>query len=327
MNTGIRKFIGVFALSMAGVTVSLTPAAAEGTWRNTLQGRDLDGSLATIEAYFDTALNITWLADTNYAKTSGYDADGLMTWSDANAWAASLSLGGYTNWRLPKVNPIDGTTSNDANISKIGTEDWGYNISAPGTKYSGSAASEMAHLFYITLGDMSVCDPRSSTVSSCVFPNDRTLSAGPFSIYLENNSYYWSATGYAPNNSFDAAWVFFFNDGLQLIYPKEKEYYAWAVHSGDVGVPTDTDGDQVETGEDMCPNTPTGKVVDPGSGCSLEESVPCAGPLGSGQPWSDHSQFVMEFSNTVTRFVNLHLINSAEYGTLVSAAETSDCGK
>jgi len=28
----------------------------------------------------DTVLNITWLQDANYAQTSGYDADGKMTW-------------------------------------------------------------------------------------------------------------------------------------------------------------------------------------------------------------------------------------------------------
>jgi hypothetical protein len=28
---------------------------------------------------YDTDLNVTWLADANYAQTSGYDADGFMT--------------------------------------------------------------------------------------------------------------------------------------------------------------------------------------------------------------------------------------------------------
>ena len=34
---------------------------------------------------------MTWLADANYAKTSGYDADGLMDWQSAMDWAANLS--------------------------------------------------------------------------------------------------------------------------------------------------------------------------------------------------------------------------------------------
>ena len=34
-------------------------------------------------AYYDNVANLTWLADANAAKTSGYDADGRMTWADA----------------------------------------------------------------------------------------------------------------------------------------------------------------------------------------------------------------------------------------------------
>src|SRR3989344_215147 len=53
--------------------------SGQGTWETTLQGRDLDGNLSTAEAYYDTALNITWLANANYAGTT-------MDWSNANAW-------------------------------------------------------------------------------------------------------------------------------------------------------------------------------------------------------------------------------------------------
>ncbi len=53
------------------------------------------------QAVYDTDFNITWLADANYAKTSGYDSDGMMVWALANTWAAGLNVGGYTGWRLP----------------------------------------------------------------------------------------------------------------------------------------------------------------------------------------------------------------------------------
>jgi len=49
---------------------------------------------------YDTVLNVTWLQDANYAKTSGYDADGRMNWTQANTWANSLEYGGYSDWRL-----------------------------------------------------------------------------------------------------------------------------------------------------------------------------------------------------------------------------------
>lgn len=38
---------------------------------------------------YDDYLNITWLQNANYAKTSGYDADGQMNWTDATTWAAN----------------------------------------------------------------------------------------------------------------------------------------------------------------------------------------------------------------------------------------------
>ena len=50
---------------------------------------------------YDTELGITWLQDTNYAQTSGYDADGGMIWSEAMIWADQLEYGGHSDWRLP----------------------------------------------------------------------------------------------------------------------------------------------------------------------------------------------------------------------------------
>ena len=64
---------------------------------------------------YDSTLNITWLQDANYAKTSGYDADGRMTWSAANTWAANLVYGGYGDWRLATLNPSDTSCNNTFN--------------------------------------------------------------------------------------------------------------------------------------------------------------------------------------------------------------------
>jgi hypothetical protein len=41
---------------------------------------------------YDDVLKVTWLQDANYAKTSGYDADGKMTWVNAVAWADTPRL-------------------------------------------------------------------------------------------------------------------------------------------------------------------------------------------------------------------------------------------
>jgi hypothetical protein len=189
-------------LNLFPTTAHATAVSGQGTWESTLQGRDLDGNLSTAEAYYDTVLGITWLANANYAATA-------MNWPTANSWAAALDPygSGITGWRLPATNPIDGTTADDASVSYIGSEDSGYNVSAPGTLYAGSTASELAYLFYNTLGDKGYCDPTTSTVSSCSGPQAGygLSNTGPFSNV--RSSTYWSATEYAPSTS--NAWLFF----------------------------------------------------------------------------------------------------------------------
>ncbi len=40
---------------------------------------------------YDDVLDVTWLQDANYAKTSNYDLDGRMDFTAANTWAAAFS--------------------------------------------------------------------------------------------------------------------------------------------------------------------------------------------------------------------------------------------
>ncbi len=61
-------------------------------------------------AYYDTATNLTWVADANLASTSGYDLNGSMTWTQSVGWIASLNAQsggqgylGTNDWRLPAV--------------------------------------------------------------------------------------------------------------------------------------------------------------------------------------------------------------------------------
>ena len=65
---------------------------------------------------YDTDLDITWLADTNYAMTSGYDSNGLMTWNQAMTWVNQLEFEGFTDWRLPTTPFSDPTCSGSSQI-------------------------------------------------------------------------------------------------------------------------------------------------------------------------------------------------------------------
>jgi len=108
---------------------------------------------------YDDVLNVTWLQDANYAKTSGYDDDGLMTWQGATGWVTNLSYFDsvrhviYDDWRLPTVTPVNGIGFQlyEASDDRLwsGSRDWGYNISAPGSAYPGTTASEMAYMYYV----------------------------------------------------------------------------------------------------------------------------------------------------------------------------------
>jgi hypothetical protein len=193
--------------------------SGQGTWETTLQARDLDGNLSNgPEAFFDTVLNVTWLADANYAKTSGYDDDGLMTWAAAQNWVAQLNINGVTGWRLPTMSDtgVPGCVSIGF---EVGT-DCGYNVD--------TNTSEMAHLFHVTLGNMSDYD--------ALFNYHPEYSGfrnqGPFSF--AQGYPYWSGVEYAPH-SVDA-WYFYFSSGFQMSRYKLEEWSAWAVRSGDVGV-------------------------------------------------------------------------------------------
>ena len=170
----------------------------------TLAGRDLDGNLTTAEAYYDDVTNLTWLSDAN-ASGAG------MVWATANSWANGLTLGGYTDWHLPNV------LQPDANCShQDGSDSLGYNCTG----------SEMDNLFYNVLG--------GSVASSITVTHNAN-----YDLFSNIPSYfYWTSMEYASNTS--SAWFFNFEMGNMGYITKSAGGYAWAVHSGDVGVAVST---------------------------------------------------------------------------------------
>ena len=166
---------------------------------------------------------LMWLQDANYAMTSGYDADGLMTWNDAITWIGILNSSnylGYDDWRLPDTSPINGSTF-DYSSSFDGSTDLSYNISAPGSAYPRSTSSDMAYMFYTELGNKGYYDISGDSPQ----PDWGLVNTGPFAN-LQNYAY-WSNTEYAPN--LNEAWFFVFDDGPQHNGGKSNIYNAWAV--------------------------------------------------------------------------------------------------
>lgn len=163
---------------------------------------------------YDMDLNLTWLANANAGAGSAFDdgtntTDGRMSWDNASAWAASLSTGGVSSWRLPNTLDPDAACTDDG--------------STPSSDIRGftCTGSEMPHLFYAELG---------GTVSSSIL-----ASTDPdLALFSNIQGQYWSGTSEAGFPDF--AWYFVFTEGSQNDAFKTTNFLnAWAVHGGDVG--------------------------------------------------------------------------------------------
>ena len=232
----------LFVVALAASTLPTAHAvgvSGQGTWETTLQARDLDGNWGNgPEAFFDTVLNVTWLADANYAKTSKYTEDfrgGRMEWNVAKTWADNLVVGAYSDWRLPTM--VD-TGATGCNYRLAGGTDCGYNVQTKDAS-TGTVYSEMAHLYYVTFGNKGYATPGTGALPQIGWGLSNT---GPF---RNVDAYaYWSgvsgvaytlgAVAWNPPGS-AAAWYFDMGQGAQDHYQKDWTMSAWAVHSGDIG--------------------------------------------------------------------------------------------
>lgn len=220
---------------------------------------------------YDDVLDITWLQDANLAATNTFglpyntnlgnhptdsygasynetiSSDGRMTWGAALHWIDAMNTAdylGYSNWRLPTVRPVNGSSFVYANFTH-GEYDMGYNISAPGSTYEGSTASELAYMYYQNLGNPGKYDLASpqSNLSGCyVSLSDNCLdNVGPF-VNLQPRTYWFGTEsawvdpdGFPTNYN---AWTFDMVDGKQgALGWKVANFYAWAVLDGDVAAP------------------------------------------------------------------------------------------
>jgi hypothetical protein len=185
---------------------------------------------------YDNVLNVTWLQDANFAKSSGHDADGLMNWAAANSWAADLVYGGYDDWRLARNSHVGEEWVYKTSYN--GSTDFGYNIT--------SQRSEMSYMYYVNLGlkggFSSSADPifqaNYGIFGNGTLNGTSEVSFGQNDVGLVKNlqSYvYWSGTEYAPNPT-GSAWYFYAGNGSQNAdgYPIDFEFYSWAVRDGDV---------------------------------------------------------------------------------------------
>lgn len=210
---------------MATATLALATSAQAALVGRDINGVAVAGSSASAVFLYDTDLNITWLRNANAGAGSSVDdgfstTDGLMTWGNANNWAKTLTVGSYSNWRLPTV--LD-TGAPGCDFSYSGGTDCGYDVQ--------TATSEMAHLYCVSLGN-AYC-PSGDAICGAVEQLGWDLtSTGNFQNLQPY--FYWSGTEYAPR--LDFAWTFNSIYGFQVDIDKRNRFLAMAVRPGDVAV-------------------------------------------------------------------------------------------
>ena len=174
------------------------------------------------DAYYDTALNITFLADANFAKTSHAAtalADGrFQTWYDATNWVKSINVDGFDGWRLPNSDP-------SCHFPDYGSCD--------------RLKSEYHYLFLADLGGTYGYNIATSHNDNyALFRN------------IQGGWAYWSSTEFVPG------WAFLWSTASTQpatapkvpIYPVGAPYFAWPVRNGDIPIKLIEVSEPVELG-------------------------------------------------------------------------------
>lgn len=206
---------GAVSMLLAGAAQA-AGVPGQGTWESTLLGRDIDGHAVDAASdravfLFDKILHVTWLRDAN--------VNGVMDWKTAKSWADTLAIGTYDDWRLPAV--ID-TGAPGCDWNHGGDGDCGLYVktkSGDPTKYQAGQTvySEMAHLFYVTLGNKPLGG--LSLTNTATFENLQSYA-------------YWSGQRYAAQGG--TMWKFETDWGAQGAASWRAPYFALAVRDGDV---------------------------------------------------------------------------------------------
>ena len=251
------------SLSRLAVTLALVAAAAgthanpitatadtsKGTWwgtngtDGTLKARDINGNAVALNDssaafFYDSALGITWLANMNAGAGTDFDkgpsclagfliycSDGLLRWQDALKWADALEIGGFKDWRLPKLGPVDGI-SFQATFSTNGSTDNGMARTGEGWGIS----SELGHLYYVTLGNRGQCEPNDANPGVCVEQLGwKDKNVGYFQNVKVGYNGYWYGIPTATS-----AWAFDHYTGWQGPEAGTDGQFVVAVRDGDV---------------------------------------------------------------------------------------------
>lgn len=182
---------------------------------------------------YDDVLDVTWLQDADYARTSGFKPNGKMHFADAVKWASELVYHDsvrkvdITGWRLPKVGPVTGDKFN-GRFCFDGSSDEGYGITSP--------RSELAYMFYVNLGLKGYYSAKGGIQAADCGAAGNGKPGFTVNVGLVKNlksHIYWSGTSVEPYTDRNA-WMFDTIFGYQNFYNKNDILSPWPVHDGNV---------------------------------------------------------------------------------------------
>lgn len=224
-------------LSLPAAAIALLLSSAPGLSQAGLIARDLDGDTTTVEAYYDTDQEITWMRDRNHLSqvTPGLAASGLMTWNDAQSAITALNshaTAGYglTQWRLASANGVHSIGGAGCQTGFNGSTDCGHNVD--------TASSELAYLFQVHLGNLSSRDTLGNVRAGTSGVDFGLVDDADF-LNLGGGLYWTGTSSYRlifniPQNGIV---TYNFTDGSQGITAPTASALgaAWLVHDGDIG--------------------------------------------------------------------------------------------
>lgn len=160
---------------------------------------------------------------TNYTLTANdFFLNGHTSWFGAMAYVNylnSISYGGSDEWYLPTL----------ANNTYVYNYSGAYNTATNGT----TKGEELAELYYQELGTQWVSDGLDlQPIYGIKDPQENFVNEKKYGAY-------WTDTEYSQFPSY--AWTFRADIGYLDWYPKEFQFYAWAVSPGQISVVPESD--------------------------------------------------------------------------------------
>ena len=211
------------------------------------QAELVDNHDGTITQIRKDGSRLMWMQDANYAKTSGFDPDGLVSWVTAVNWTSSVNFAGHTGWRLPRAAENTAGSAGYSSNSEMGDLYYNELGNTAGNFANGGPFFNIMDYWYWT--NTLFENPTAAMVFSFRdVPNSATNEAGYQAngdINDSNGTFVWLVRDVGPPRKADVT-VWRPGSGTWYTLPSDSSgsYTStkWGIE-GDKLVPADYDGD------------------------------------------------------------------------------------